>query len=75
MEVKEQLCVFGSLSPPLCRFGNPIQVARVTGHAFSLLCHLAGSFYYVYVSVVCMYGCEQSDHETFFIFHKLGHVK
>lgn len=53
--------MLGSLSPPLCGFGNPAQVARLVARVFSLFCHLAGSSFTTCVSVVCMYGHAQSD--------------
>lgn len=56
------------LGTPLCGFGNLTQVAGLTGHVFSLLRHLAGSYF---IMCVCSHKCararegEQSDHETY----------
>lgn len=66
------------LGTPLCGFGNLTQVAGLTGHVFSLLRHLAGSYF---IMCVCSHKCararegEQSDHETYIIFHKQVHVR
>lgn len=80
VEVREQLRILRSLSSPLCGFdrSNPgcqVCVPRVFPALLAILLVLKKLFYYVCVSMVCMYGCAWPSLlcETFIILHIPGH--